>query len=179
MRAQLAPLWKWDIILKLADRARGPILILLWLIQSVCFFLLVCCEGEGERRVLCLPSICSGNKWICVFFFIASAPQMGRSFIESQESTYVSLRDREITQRWQKASATSITCLVPPAISRSSKGSGDGDFSPPQWSEANWRRVFTPAGVQVNRLTILELFLLLCFLNHMWACVWVMNMHAL
>lgn len=71
--------------------------------------------------------------------FLASAPEMRRSVIEGQESTSMSLCDREITLRWQKASATSITCTVLPAILRSLKAIlrrfRKGNFSVPQWSE--------------------------------------------
>lgn len=79
-------------------------------------------KEKERKRVLCLPSICFGNKWICVFFWFFSLrlhTEMRRFLIEGQESTYVSLCDREITVRWQKASATSITCPMLPAIIRS------------------------------------------------------------
>lgn len=79
-------------------------------------------KEKERKRVLCLPSICFGNKWICVFlgfFSLRLHTEMRRFLIEGQESTYVSLCDREITVRWQKASATSITCPMLPAIIRS------------------------------------------------------------
>lgn len=72
-------------------------------------------------------------------FFLASAPQMRRSVMEDQGSTYVSLCDREITLRWQKASATSITCTVLPAIVRSLKAIlkwlWRGNIFLPRWSK--------------------------------------------
>lgn len=133
MHTQLAPLWKWDMISRQADHAGRPIVILLWLIQ--CF--LNALWSRRREKVLCLPSIWFGNKWIRVF--LASAPEMRRSVIEGQESTYVSLCDREITLRWQKASATSITCTVLPAIIRSLKAIlkwfRKGNISLPQWSK--------------------------------------------
>lgn len=134
-----------------------PIVILLWLIQ--CFF--KCVSSLWRRRrenALCLPSIWFGNKWICVF--LVSAPEMRRSVIKGQESTYVSLCDREITPRWQKASATSITCSVLPAIIRSLKAIlkwfRKGNVSLPQWSKvlSRWltRRIFTSVVIHGQRL---------------------------
>lgn len=72
-----------------------------------------------REKVVCLPSIWFGNKLICVF--LVPAPEMRWFVIEGQGSTNVSLCDREITLRWQKASATSITSTVLPAIIRSLK----------------------------------------------------------
>lgn len=78
--------------------------------------------------------------------FLASAPEMRRSVFEGQASTSVSLCDREITVRWQKASATSITCTVLPAILRSLKAIlrrfRKGNFSLPQWSEGFFSKTF-------------------------------------
>lgn len=107
------------------------------------------CEGEGEKR--CYAYHSSGLETNeSMFFFFASMPEMRRSVIEGQESTYVSLCDREITPRWQKASATSITCTVLPAIHRSLKAIlkwfRKRNSSLPQWSEVLsrwWQRVFT------------------------------------
>lgn len=70
--------------------------------------------------MLWLPSIWFGNKWRSPFFPVP-APEMIWSITEGQESTNMSLGDREITPGWQKASATSITCTVLPAIIRSLK----------------------------------------------------------
>lgn len=107
MHSQLAPLRKWDIIWRQANcfkRFHGE--------GEVCF--------GGVTKVLWLPSIWFGNKWRPPFFPVP-APEMIRSITEGQESTNMSLGDREITPGWQKASATSITCTVLPAIIRSLK----------------------------------------------------------
>lgn len=140
----LKALWKWDDILRRAHRAGRPIVILLGLIQ----FFLNTLWGRRREKVLDLPSIWFGNKWIHVF--LASTPKMRQSVIEGQKSTYVSLCDREITLRWQKASATSITCTVLPAIRRSLKAIlkwfRKGNFSLPQWSEvlSTWLAEYLP-----------------------------------
>lgn len=71
---------------------------------------------KEEKRKKCVPI--SGLETNESLFFPVSAPDMRQSVIEGQESTYMSHCDREITQRWQNASATSITCSVLPAIIR-------------------------------------------------------------
>lgn len=143
MHTQLAPLSKWDIISRYPSQAGRPTLILLWL---------VCCEGAQETggKAQCLQSICFGNKWIQVF--LESAPEMRRSVIEGQGSTYVSLCDREITPRWQKASATSITCTALPAISKSLKAIEKGIslcYNEVRFYPDDWQRIFASAVIHV------------------------------
>lgn len=96
---------------------------------------------------------------------------MRRSVIEGKVSTYVSLCDREITLRWQKASATSITCTLLPAILRSLKAIlkcfRKGNFSLPQWSEvlSRWlvKDIYLCCDSWPKIAPILLLFLLLSF----------------
>lgn len=129
----------------------------------------VLCEGEEEKRCYAYhPSGLETNESV---FFLASAPEMRRSVIEGQVSTYVSLCDREITLRWQKASATSITCTLLPAILRSLKAIlkcfRKGNFSLPQWSEvlSRWlvKDIYLCCDSWPKIAPILLLFLLLSF----------------
>lgn len=93
-------------------------------------------ERTGGTHV---PTIWFGNKWICVF--LLPAPEMRWSIMENRESTVLSLSDREIELRWQKASATSITCTVLSAIITSLKAiverflKGTAWFYPDDWPE--------------------------------------------
>lgn len=107
-------------------------------------------RGDGGGKAQCLQSICFGNKWIQVF--LESAPEMRRSVIEGQGSTYVSLCDREITPRWQKASATSITCTALPAISKSLKAIEKGIslcYNEVRFYPDDWQRIFASAVIHV------------------------------
>lgn len=136
MHTQLAPLWKWDIIWRQADRASRPIVILPWLIQ--CFLnALLHCEGEGEKR--CCADHPSGLETNESVFFLRLRPRWDDPSSRARNRLPCHFVIEKLHWDDKKASATSITCTALPAIVRSLKAIHKwfwkGNISLPQWSK--------------------------------------------
>lgn len=136
MHTQLAPLWKWDIIWRQADRAGRPIVIPLWLIQ--CFLnALLHCEGEGEKR--CSADHPSGLETNESVFFLRLRPRWDDPSSRARNRLSCHCVIEKLHWDDKKASAASITCTALPATVRSLKAIHKwfwkGNISLPQWSK--------------------------------------------